>query len=412
MEKGGTGENIAAYMKTWEQWYALQLKMDAGKKLSAAEASNYDKWKAQLDAWDNDKQDKVKDLLALMDDEIEKLRETTSKNLADAEAEANSHYSKIYALAKQIAEYNAGALKEQLACLDAYINYCKELVSLYDRFSGSKLSKLLTDLDEGAMADQVGLYEKYLEKLQSVLKLLNERAVNADNWEEYADIWLAEWEKALAVAKVALLMSQLENAQSAANEYLELTEKIKDSKDTYALDKAYEEALAEATRNYCSSLSNAASIESQVDEIMKKAQKEEVDGLKEIMDLRKQILTQKKAYYDYDRNLKNKNKNIEALKAEIEALNDVETAQARAQKAQLEAKLAEAQDELKDVKMEHEFSISVNTTMDKIVKFYSGLNLTAEQLNAAVARAADKIVPDFGGFYESIGAMDFSQGNG
>ena len=42
-------------------------------------------------------------------------------------------------------------------------------------------------------------------KLQSVLDLLNERAVDQDNWGEYADQWLVEWEEALASAKNELI---------------------------------------------------------------------------------------------------------------------------------------------------------------------------------------------------------------
>jgi len=167
LENGATGDNISAYMKTWEKWYALQQKLDSGKKLSTKESADYDSYKAQLDAWDKEKQEQISDLLSLMEDDLEKLRETNAENIAEAEAEINSYYSNIYGLAKQIAEYNINALEEQLAYLDAYISYYKELVSLYDNFSGDKLSKLLTDLDEDAMADQAAVYEKYLDTLET-----------------------------------------------------------------------------------------------------------------------------------------------------------------------------------------------------------------------------------------------------
>lgn len=36
------------------------------------------------------------------------------------------------------------------------------------------------------------------ERLQSVLDVLNERAIDADDWDEFADLWLNEWEQALA----------------------------------------------------------------------------------------------------------------------------------------------------------------------------------------------------------------------
>ena len=113
------------------------------------------------------KQSRINDLLSLMEDDLEKLRKTHDENLADAESEVNSYYSKVYGLAKQIAEYNINALNDQLSCLDAYIGYYSDLVSLYDRFSGEKLSRLMTDLDEDAFSGQVSVYEKYLDTLTS-----------------------------------------------------------------------------------------------------------------------------------------------------------------------------------------------------------------------------------------------------
>lgn len=543
LEKGGTGDNITNYIKAWEQFYNLQQKIDSGKKLSSKEAATYDSLKSQLDAWNNEKQKQISDLLGLMEDDLEKLREKNAENIAEAESEINSYYSKVYELAKQIAEYNINALKEQLAYLDAYISYYKDLVSLYDKFSGDKLSKLLTDLDESAFNDQVKVYEKYLAtlqskydatlseineykqlidaidtndfgasmdlfkkamdnytaagntamaaKLQEVLKVLNDRAIDADNWEEFADKWLNEWEQALAEqksglietagaiqeindalrnvrfsnitnaleeltrasnilvsmsnliqdswlyegeglseygkAKVALLVSQLENAQGAANEYLDLIKKIQDNEDTYASDKAYQDALAEATQNYYDSLSNAVDIENTIVDIMKKAQEEEISNWKELAEARKKALSEHKAYYDYSKSIKEKNKNIENLRAEIDALNNVATAEAKALKAKKEAQLKEAEDELAETKIEHEYSMqtqalddwiaklqdnlddsnksvqeslesqkkiieearelyktstdSVNETMDKIVKFYSGMGTSIDGID-------------------------------
>ena len=480
LEKGATGDNIADYMKTWEQWYTLQLKREDGKTLSEKEAATYDSLKSRLEEWSTQKQSQISDLLSLMEDDLEKLRKTTDENLADAESEANSYYSKVYGLAKQIAEYNLSALNDQLSCLDAYISYYSDLVSLYDRFSGDKLNSLLTDLDEDTFSDQIGVYEKYLEtltskydatlsqineykqllegidtndfqssmdlfqkamdsykasgntemadRLQAVLDVLNERAVDADNWGEYADLWASEWEQALAdaksglidtadsiqeindalrevrfsgitdaieelnradgvlssmsgliqdawlydgdglseygTAKAALLVSQLENAQNKAEEYLELTKKIQENRDTYASDTAYQEALAEASQNYYDTLSDAASLENAIVDLMRQAQEEEVSGWKDIISARKEALQAKKSYYDYDRSLKEKNKNIDSLRAELAALNEIDTAQAKARKAKLEADLAQAEEDRENARMEHEYSISMDALDD------------------------------------------------
>lgn len=477
--KGGTGDNISAYMKTWEKWYTLQQKLDSGKKLSATEAANYDALKAQLDAWDKEKQEQISDLLSLMEDDLEKLRETNAENIADAEAEINSYYSNIYGLAKQIAEYNINALEEQLAYLDAYISYYKELVSLYDNFSGDKLSKLLTDLDEDAMADQAAVYEKYLDtletkydatlsqineykqlidaidtndfqgsmdlfqkamddynaagntemagKLKSVLDILNERAADADNWDEFADLWLNEWEQALADgkaelistagaiqeindalreirfsditdaleeltrandilssmegliqekwlydngglseygnAKLALLVSQLENAQTAAEQYLELYNKILDNKDTYASEKAYEEDLYEAVKNYYASLNNAASFENSIMDLMKKAEEQELSSIKDIIEARKNALQKKKEYYDYGKKVADSQKEIDSIRAQIDALenlSDATDAATKAKLAQLKAELTEKEAALQETKDDHTYNLQID----------------------------------------------------
>lgn len=167
LEKGATGDNIESYMKKWESWYALQQKIDSGKTLNQKEAAKFDSLKSDLENWNTEKQSRINDLLSLMEDDLEKLRKTNEENLSDAQAEVNSYYSKVYGLAKQIAEYNLTALNEQLSCLDAYISYYSDLVSLYDRFSGDKLSRLMTDLDENAFSDQISVYETYLDTLTS-----------------------------------------------------------------------------------------------------------------------------------------------------------------------------------------------------------------------------------------------------
>lgn len=39
------------------------------------------------------------------------------------------------------------------------------------------------------------------DKLQSVLALLNERAIDTDNWDEFVDKWAEEWTKESSSAK-------------------------------------------------------------------------------------------------------------------------------------------------------------------------------------------------------------------
>ena len=106
LREGGTIDNISEYMKTWEKWYALQQKLEKNGKLSDKDAKTYDTYKAQLDAWNKEKQTQIDDLTSLMKDELEALKKTYAENISEAESEINSYYSNLYDLARQIAEYN------------------------------------------------------------------------------------------------------------------------------------------------------------------------------------------------------------------------------------------------------------------------------------------------------------------
>ena len=465
LQKGGTGNNISEYMKTWEAWYKLQQKLDSGKKLSASEAKNYDTYKAKLEAWNNEKQTQINDLLSLMEDDLEQLQKTYTENVSEAESDTSDYFANLYSLAKQIAEYNLSTLKAQLEYLDSYIGYYKELVSLYDTFSGDKLTKLLTDLDEDAIKTKVEAYGEYLDilqdkynttlsemneygqlldaldtndfeasmelfnkalesyrqngdtvmagKLQSVLDLLNERAIDADNWDEFADQWATEWEKEFASAKqeligtateiqnvndalrnakfenitnaiseldtakgilssiadliqdewlydngelseygqakAALLVSQLEDSQKKADAYLNLYKEIQNNKDTYASDKAYMEDLNNALQNYYNTLGESAALENSIVELMKHSAQEEINNIKKIIEARKKALAAKKEYADYDKNIKNSQKEIDIIKAQIDALENLSDSTDAAAKAKLAQLKAELEEKEKSL---------------------------------------------------------------
>ena len=521
IQKGAMGTNISEYMKTWESWYKLQQKLDNGKKLSANEAKKYDTYKAQLEAWNNEKQTQISDLLSQMEDDLEQLKKTYEENVSDAEADINEYHANLYKLAKQIAEYNLTTLKAQLEYLDSFISYYKELVSLYDTFSGDKLTKLLTDLDENAVKTKVDTYGAYLDvlqekydttlsemneygqlldaldandfeasmdvfnkalesyrqsgdtamadKLQSVLDLLNERAVDADNWGEFADQWAEEWEKEFASAKqeligtaneiqnvndalrnarfenitdaiseldtakgilssitdliqddwlydngelseygqakVALLVSQLEDAHKKADAYLNLYNEIQNNKDTYASDKAYMEDLNNAIQNYYNTLGESATLENSIIELMKRSAQEELDSLNKIIDARKKALQKKKEYYDYDKTIKNSQKEIDGIKAQIAAienLSGVMDAATKAKLAQLKADLAEKEDALQETKDEHTYTLQI----DALDEFAASLEETLDNSTKSLAEILEehsKLMGDAKDLYETVG---------
>lgn len=521
LQKGATGNNISEYMKTWESWYKLQQKLDNGGRLSANEAKKYDTYKAQLETWNREKQTQINDLLSQMEDDLEQLQKTYTENVSEAESEVNDYYANLYQLAKQIAEYNLTTLKAQLEYLDSFIGYYKELVSLYDTFSGDKLTKLLTDLDENAVRTKVETYGAYLEtlqekydttlsemgeygqlldaldtndfessmdvfnkalesyrqsgdtamaeKLQSVLDLLNERAVDADNWGEYADKWAEEWEKELASAKqeligtateiqnvndalrnakfenitnaiseletakgilssitdliqdewlydngelseygqakVALLVSQLEDAHKKADAYLNLYNEIQDNKDTYASDKAYMEDLNNAIQNYYNTLGESASLENSIIELMKRSAREELDSLNKIIEARKKALQKKKEYYDYNKTIKNSQKEIDSIKAQIAAIENLSGAMDAATKAklaQLKAELAEKEESLQETKDEHTYTLQI----DALDEFAASLEETLDNSTKSLAEILEehsKLMGDAKDLYETVG---------
>lgn len=521
LKKGAMGTNISEYMKTGESLYKLQQKLDKNGKLSENEAKNYDTYKAQLEAWNNAKQTQIQDLLSQMEDDLAQLQQTHTENVSEAESQVSDYYANLYQLAKQIAEYNTTTLKAQLEYLDSMIGYYKELVSLYDNFSGEKLTKLLTDLDENAVKSKVEIYGEYLEtlqnkynttlsemneyqqlldaldtndfqssmdlfdkamesykasgdvvmadKLQSVLDLLNERAIDADNWGEFADKWAEEWIKEFSSAKqevigtaneiqkvndalrnakfenitnaiseldtakgilssitsliqdewlydqgelseygqakVALLVSQLEDAQKKANAYLDLYNEIQNNKDTYASDKAYMEDLNNALQNYYNTLGESATLENSILELMKKSAQVELDNLKSIIEARKKALQKKKEYYDYDKNLKNRQKEIDSIKAQIAALESLTgtmDAATKAKLAQLKAELAEKEDSLQETKDEHTYTLQV----DALDEFAASLEDTLDNSTKSLAEIFEehnKLMGDATELYHTVG---------
>ena len=96
----------------------------------------------------------------------------------------------------------------------------------------NEYSQLLDALDVNDFESSMELFNKALsdyrasgdtvmaEKLQSVLDLLNERAVDADNWGEFADEWANEWSEAFAEAKQELIdiATEIQNVSDSLRE--------------------------------------------------------------------------------------------------------------------------------------------------------------------------------------------------
>ena len=65
-----------------------------------------------MDAWNNEKQTQINDLLSQMEDDLEQLQKTYTENVSEAESDISDYFANLYSLAKQIAEYNLKSLQD------------------------------------------------------------------------------------------------------------------------------------------------------------------------------------------------------------------------------------------------------------------------------------------------------------
>lgn len=178
-------------------------------------------------------------------------------------------------------------------------------------------------------------------------------------------------------AKVATLVEQLELAQQLAYEYAKKIA-IAQADTSYASDKDKEAAIQELEKSYNQQLLEAKGYSDSIVSLYKNQAKQEVDALKNIIAKRKEALQAKKDYYDYDKSIKSKTKDIEAIQAQIAALTGIDSAEARARKAQLESDLADLNDELDEMKKEHEYTLQINALDDFSDKLSESLENVAK----------------------------------
>ena len=219
---------------------------------------------------------------------------------------------------------------------------------------------------------------KKLEDAKTVLASIE--SLIQDDWIFEKDGELSEYGR----AKAALLVSQLEDSQKKANEYLNLYNEILHSKDSYASEKAYREELNSAAQSYYDTMNETASLENSIVELMKHSAEEEIDSLKKIIEARKQALQKKKEYYDYYKSIKNSQKEIDSIKAQIAAIENLSGAMDAATKAklaQLKADLAEKEDSLKETKDDHTYNLQI----DALDEFAASLTDTLENSTKSIA---------------------------
>lgn len=251
LEKGGTAENAAEYLKIYNA-YLKELdkkKPDAGK---------LDEYKAKLDAWDKVKQGQLTAIMDEWEDALQNIASERESSLADAESDLNEYYGKLYEYAKQIAEYELSAIDAQIGRLESEIGVYEKLLNLYQNASRDALisagyldaedtssmqemitkqaegyeqalkekydallkkkaeyENLLNALDTNDFGSSMDIFNSFMEddsvseevkkKLQSVIDLLDERSVDSASWGEYADLWENEWTSAFNEVKQEII---------------------------------------------------------------------------------------------------------------------------------------------------------------------------------------------------------------
>ncbi len=465
LDKGASADNVAEYLKVYQQWKKLDDKLKSGKTLTNAQTDNYDKWKAQLDAWTKAKQESITLLNSEMQDALEKLALEKQTQMNENAAEVAEAQAKVYELAKQVAEFNVDNIEQEIDLLDSLVSAAKSYIDLYQTMSKEKLivagvideddTRSLTDILASQYDDAItstdekkkklidqqkeyedlisaaesndwdSLFAKYGNDNETVNKL--KQLLEDNNWD--GNTWVSEWETALAevnqeiidcinadqelkdglredvylsgireaikqlgylqstlsslvglvnddwifddngnltdygTAKVGLLVEQMEHAKQEASKYAQEINVIMSMKDSYASDKAYQEALETARQNYFTSLKDVQSYQDSLVDIMRKSDEAIVNSLKEVIEARKEALAKKKELAEYGKNVKASQDEIDSIEAQIDALKSLSGAMdaaTKAKMAQLEADLKEKKDELQETKDEHTYNLQVD----------------------------------------------------
>ncbi len=231
-------------------------------------------------------------------------------------------------------------------------------------------------------------------QLSSLIGLIDE------DWLYDADGGLTSY----GTAKVSLLVEQMEQAKEAVNRYASAMDTVERMKDTYASDKAYQEALADAKQNYLSSLTDLKGYQDSIVSILRKTDESVVQSLQTVINKRKEALQKQKDLYDYGRSLQSSQKEVDSLKAQIAALESLSGAMdtaAKAKLSQLKADLAEKEENLQATKNDHTYQLQIEA-----------LDTFQETLSSTMTDAADSVNASFETYASALrSAMDIYQQN-
>lgn len=197
------------------------------------------------------------------------------------------------------------------------------------------------------------------------------------------------------ITKVGLLAKQFETARKEVSNY---TNDIKNLNSLYEqgyyTQDEYTEKLTELQQNLLGSASTMKGYLSEIKDMYKDMNQEELDSLNKLIDSRNKALSAKKSYYEYDKKIRDKNKDVQELQAQIAALEGVEGQSARAQRAKLQESLTKAQEELDETRQDHYFDLSSNALSemqtilkDEFDKKWDNLGTSLEDMQQLLADA-------------------------
>lgn len=251
---------------------------------------------------------------------------------------------------------------------DGFNDVISSLVSTID-----EVQELKDNLRENVYFKAINRAIELTDKLQS--KISSIAGVIKDDWT--SDI---NGLTSYGLAKINLLGQELTQAQNQVSNYAALIQQIEANRDTYATEDDYLDAITDATQEWYSSLSNVESIMDQVYQLAKKQQEAEVNQVKKVVEAYRGALSSKKSYYEYDKSLKAATKTKESLEAQLAALNNIEGAYAKAQRAALTAQLAEANEQIEDIKLEHQFDLEDQALSELVERLEEALDTTGQTI--------------------------------
>ena len=197
------------------------------------------------------------------------------------------------------------------------------------------------------------------------------------------------------VTSIALLVKTFETSREQVQNF---TNDIENLNNLFAqgeyTELQYQEKLAELKKSLLESASDMKTAMSNIREMYKSIDKNELETISNLIDKRKEALKAKKEYYDYDKTIKEKTKDIQELTNQIAALEGIDTAEARAEAAKLKEELSDVKEELEDTQKEHYFDISSeafdrmsDVLQEEFDEKWDNLELTLDDMQTLISDA-------------------------